>query len=505
VNDLEKVGFLKRESDGQIVFYHQSIQSYFVDESRGQQISPALLKRFIQEVNALRLRNSLIIPVFIAEYLTDSLEENTFRMAINRILVSGVENDYAEEIFEYFSNLLEDGFGNIDSELYSRIYWKIETATIARKGLEGCLKFNERVFRHFVENPWWFQNSLEDVFKILKEYTTHLLNLKLKNESLEKVSKLIDIVTMNFADESFSNWKEGREQLVGLYCRRVMVYYSLADYESAFLDNNLAMKIAYNNKFIPLIIRCWRSNGDIYQSMPDAGKHRQDIADSWHRAFQIYREEYGFDNNRGKTDHLKISTTTKSLFADIITENWEAAPPKVSFLISCLDKTNMSHYEIQIRMALAFFIIISNRCLEVDSSDYEDAKKFLNQAIDLTAIYGRQASSICAHHAKAILEIEVGQNDLALDDYFQTIKLIKSDLRQESAIRDHFFIETAMIYRGMFHEKVENAFLELGERAKNESEAIEVKEESEFEEFFDNYQTPALFSDSQGKIGFLSP
>lgn len=498
LRQLERIGFINIGMDDHIQFSHQFFEKYFISRysllSKPEEFRQKLLKSFEQYGYTYEFFFSL----FLVKKSLNQLSQNDFDAALEKIMQRDVEFNYSLEIFNIISDYLDSSIESISPKTYVKVYWQIESMTVKRHGMKKCLIYNEKVFNQFICNCPKFAEHLTNVFKLLEEYVCHLLNLQEFNESLKKNKQLTDLL-----ENEMINNIGCKEVLINMYIRQTMVYYHLQLVENAEFTNDKAMTLAQSIDDREGIIECWKSKGDIYYHNYDADLYADEIIDAWSMAYKKYCE-YSDHNIRLS---LKLAIALKAIRVDILKNDLTAAEPKIEFISSCIDKTNMVFYEIIIRLVKAMFLIIKyDKYLSHENSVYNEVVKLINQATDLCAIYGNNNIYINCFYLRAIAQFKASKWDFSFDNFIKTLSIIV-DKTEWNILEKKWsgFITDLMIYERKLNKKIPESIeskLFVNEQIKESIVKIRTLTNEKFEDFFDNYVTKSLFKDKEKKIGF---
>ncbi len=418
-NVMEQIGFIKTNDNGNLIFEHNYFYDFFKKKYVYSYLQNAELQLFIEQTKKLYLSSKMQCQVFIAKYLTNSLNDSDIKNMLSKICSNDVEFDYCNTIFDIATSILLERPELIKLSEYIEVYNSITNMTLNRFGIQSCLKYHKLIYEYFLLNPPIFEHHLLQLFTILAEHITHLMGQRRSKESLEINQKIISVLENFFEQNS-----EYCLVMTKLYNFKTNAYNQLNMLEDAINSNKTALIWAEKSGDKAVLIITKKTMGDIYYALDSACEYSSIIVQCWLDAYDTYVKHYENENNLHVDLALKITAYIKGAMANMISRDFEAAKKKLDILSAYLDRTNMMYFEEKIRLVTAAYQILSKT---VD--DY--GIKLIKQAIDICALYGNNVSYIDSFHILAVAFRFLKKYDFSYENYWRAFSVIMLDASTE--------------------------------------------------------------------------
>lgn len=420
VDLLVEIGFLSIDQQSFVSCQHRFFNLYLKKQYPITALTGKNIEKFLTACNLICLHGELVIPRFLAQYLSDSVDPALFSDVLTAIQTYCVPVELGDECFRAVMKYLDkQQWYQTDPAMYADVISTIGNTVTRRQGLRAALPFFENIYEVCLHHPDLFRSCFP--FSGLKEYLCHLLNVDHQEESLQKNKKLTRCIWTLGSEEATK-----KKRLVMLLNCQVMAHYQMEQLSYADSLNQTATKIAYEIEDIPLILDCLRGRGDLNYQSSRWVSHKPEIISSWRSAFKLYIETYGSNTEPAFQDHVKISTYLKGALAEMMAKNFGGMKVHTSFLRTCFNKTNMSFYEINLRFVYAAYLILSSQFFALDLDAKSKAIELLDQITDLNAVFGRQISNIHAFHLRGVAQLLSGESALAVDSYQKAATMLVS-------------------------------------------------------------------------------
>ena len=155
------------------------------------------------------------------------------------------------------------------------------------------------------------------------------------------------------------------------------------------------------------------------------------------------------DVTKDFSNQPKVAAFAKGLAADIIAGREILADKKAIFFENAFNRMHMMYYEMQIRLLMAIYLTwkYSDRALYRGS--LAEIDRYIDQTLDIAAIYGRQLTTINAFHLRGAVHFLAGNYEVALDNYRITADLLIRYLKTAEDFKrwEYFWIDLARVFR----------------------------------------------------------
>lgn len=411
---LFDLGFLTI-TENSITFIHSFYSMYYKDKYNVDSISTKLLELFDAAVCKFKYQQIFALPLYWSRYKLGTINyQDSKEVAIK--LATG-NFDCVSNFFCLLPlcRIMNSNFKEIGSELYLRAYECLCGKIDETIGMKRSPNFYDMFINVFTNDIISFEGTLDGALSLVTNYLIHLINLENYTKCFNTMDKLLhEANVLSEIAVLKINYQINR-------CK-IMIYNRNDQVSEAINVANDCMRILENPK-TPIkfkeryIYSAKRSIGNTYFYSTKAGEKRAEIAKSWNDSFNSYAENYGFDIYQGYSEQPKVSAVAKGLAADMITEEETLGDEKMEFFVNAFDRMNMMYYEMQIRLLVAMYKIWKHSSSPYYNEALPDIIRYIDQSIDIAAIYGRELTTINAFHLKGVAYFLADNYSLAAENY----------------------------------------------------------------------------------------
>ena len=443
---LINMGFLS-STDGQITPVHSYYATYFNSKYDVDGIPRDLLEQFVASTEKLLYTEELALPYFWAKY----------RMGIINIqdlvkVITNIKSGHFDCMAHLFCiksicKAIEKNCDMFTAPEYLSIYECLCSKIDETTGIKESTYYYEKFVDRFIRNINLFLDIAEESISLITHYLIHLVN----KEEYDYCMEIINDISLTF------NLMKKEDQLKAMHqinrCK-IMIYNrndQVSDAIAAALYNieilnHEKMDSVFRKQFL---YGAKRSVGNTYFYSTAAYQKRAEIVDSWNDSFNSYVEDYGFDTDGNFNNQPKVSAFAKGLAADIISGNEKLADQKAQFFVNAFDKMNMLYYEMQIRLLFAIYLIWKYSDSYFYTEHLNEINHYIDQAIDIAAIYGRELTTINAFHLKAVAFYISKNYACSADNYCIAADMLTKYLQSEKDYNrwDYFWADFARALR----------------------------------------------------------
>lgn len=330
----------------------------------------------------------------------------------------------------------------------------------------------------------------------------HLINL----EQYERCEESIAIISrasanFNYLDRIKTAFQINRCKI--MICNRnniVKEAIILANDNLCILDD-AQVDVGFRNEFL---YSAQRSIGNTYFYSTVAFDHRKDIVESWNNSFNSFVKVHGMDTSTDFSFQPKVAACAKGLAADMISGNELAANKKVKYFMNAFDRMHMMYYEMQIRLLIAIYLTWKWSDSLYLNEHIAEINKYIDQTIDIAAIYGRTLTTINAFHLRGVVYFLANRYALSIDSYGIATKLLTQYLQTEKDFErwEYFWVDYARVIRKCNETIDPQIFMYIKGNVRNLMKEICSMNIHDFEEYEDRYKPMTALTDKDYKINF---
>lgn len=443
---LLNLGFLTI-TEGYISPIHSYYTVFYSSNYKIQGIPQSLLEQFITAADKLLYKDELALPYFWAKYRLGSIDSSALLTAVRKI--SDGNFDCISYLFclKSICQAVEQNRNMFNIHKYLNIYERLCSKIDETIGIKESAYYYEKFTTRFVEDITLFSDIAKNTIEFITHYLIHMVNMEEYKTCFDTIDNIRNVLSL---------WKE-EDQLIAIYqtnrCK-IMVY-NRNDQVTEAVDCSLEnIKILNNEKIEPefkkqYLYSAKRSVGNTYFYSTIAHQKCKEITESWNDSFNSFIDNYGFDLTRDFNKQPKVAAFAKGLAADIISGNEDLADQKAQFFINAFDKMNMMYYEMQIRLLYSIYLIWKWSDNYSYSEHLHEINRYIDQSIDIAAIYGRELTTINAFHLKAVAFYINKDYMRAVDNYLMAADMLLKYLQSERDYDrwDYFWVDLARSLR----------------------------------------------------------
>lgn len=499
--ELQELGFLS-VSNGYITPIHSYYLQYYNKKYPVESIPMSVLEKYLTSVNNLYLEEELILPCFWSKYRLKNADYDDLEQVISKL--DSLDFDFASFSFciDAVSKMVEYNKCKLSIERYHSIYYKICRAVDKELGMNLSLKYYQKYLDAFLDIPNRFENIIDSCITLFLDYLIHLINLEQYDSCTKKIERIRTIKPSLCEVNRMKIDYHTNRCLIMIYNRNDDVpngintaKENLRIINSEKLPEHYRKKNSYSAK---------RAIGNIYFYSTVAQEKKEEITKSWMHSFNSYIFDYGFSDTDNFSNQPKVAAYAKGLAAQIITENEYKADKIARFFINAFDKMHMIYYEMQIRLLIAIYYTWKYSDCSRYSVPAEEIIDFIDQTIDIAAIYGRELTTINAFHLKGVLFYILGDLRFAFDNYAIAAEFLSQYI---SSAKDcerwmYFWIDYARVIRlGGKKNHVDLSFISSN-KVRSEMKKIIGMSEKEFADYEDSFIPLTAITDKKHKVNF---
>ena len=364
------------------------------------------------------------------------------------------------------------------------------------------LKYYQKYLDTFLDIPNKFEIIIDSCITLFLDYLIHLINLERYDCCTEKIERIRTIK---------SSLCEVNRLKIDYHTNRclIMIYNRNDDIHNGINTAKKNLKII-NSEKLPEHYRknnlysAKRAVGNIYFYSTIAQEKKEEITKSWMDSWNSYIFDHGFCNTDDFSDQPKVAAFAKGLAAQIIMENEYQADKIAKFFINSFDKMHMIYYEMQIRLLIAIYYTWKYSDRSRYSVPAGEIIEYIDQTIDIAAIYGRELTTINAFQLKGVLLFILGDLRSALDNYTIASEFLKQYL---SSAKDYerwmyFWIDYARVIRLCGQKKQIDLRFISSKKVRSEMERIIDMSENELAAYEESYIPLTAITDKKYKVNF---
>ena len=483
LNRLLESGFIKYNND-EIVFFHHIYDEFFSQKYAISEAREGFIKQLHAYVKKYKLCKKYIFPYMILSYLIDNLNQEVLDIAIEHILNNSIEPYYYKRCFSIISSFVFDNSFKITTTQKVKLYESIQHKMIYNFGISSSLKYVEVLYLDFINKHQEYNNDIDNLFPVLKEYIICWLNIGEYDKSLECNKEILAILKNKLTNAT-------NKMFIQLYNCSSMAYHHLDMVEDALKQNDIALQISENISDIELISTSWRVRGNIYFHSSHAYKYKKEICECWENAFQI-----AFDSVLHKSDYsiyFSLSSCMKLVLSRIIEGNLDNLDDIIKYISSYFEKTSSLYYEINMRMIKSMYLISKYKnSILVNTDRKSEINNLILEAIDYSAIYGNYNYYAYGFYLKALLLFSTGNYDESYDNFIAVLNIVNNNYNKQTDSLKWQNIITDIL------NLLTNNNIDLPIQLKHLSKKMDIIITSNY----DDYKSHAVATIPNGKLGF---
>lgn len=446
LNTLLDMGFFSL-SDDCIVSIH-SYYSLFYNVQYSVSSTPEdLLNRFARSLEKLNFTKDMAFPYFWAKCRLGEACFSDLQLVL--VQISSWNFDCAAFSFclESVNASVEKHYCELGINLYIKFYKDLCTKLDETLGIGESVFYYDRFLTFFLAHHKYCSEYTDTILSLITSYFIHLVNLEEYEKCMHAMTAVAEVLG-NFSQRDHIKFKYQINRC------QIMIYNRNDIVPQAVKAAKENLRILYDENMDPnfrdaLLPSAKRSIGNTFFYSTSAYTNRQKIVDSWTDSFDCYVGKYGMDTETDFSVQAKVAAFAKGLAADIISGSEREAAQKAAFFKNALDKMNMAYYEMQIRLLMAIYLTWKWSKCGFLCEHIAEIEGYIDQTLDIAAIYGRQLTTINAFHMRAVVYFLAENYDLALDNYTITANLLMNYLKTEKDyVRwEYFWVDFARTLR----------------------------------------------------------
>ena len=497
---LFNLGFISI-SNNNITTVHSFYSLYYNSKYDTDSIPIELLKNFNKAIEKMKYKQRFALPFYWAKYRIGDIDTNDIKnIAIN--LATGhydcISNYFC---FNSLCRTINYNFKEIGLNLYVGAYDCLCGKVDETIGIKGSIMIYSLFTDVFTENIFPFTDILDKTIHLVTSYLIHLINLEEYDKCLETINIILEKTnSLSYVDITKIKYHMNRCKIM-IYNRNNSVNDAIKAAEEclAILDDP-KIPVGFKNRYI---YSAKRSIGNTFFYSTIANEKREEIALHWNDSFNTYVKNNGFNIFEEYSNQPKIAAVAKGLAADMITGEESIGDQKMKYFINAFDHMNMMYYEMQIRLLVAMYIIWKWSNGPYYINKLEEIIKYIDQSLDIAAIYGRELTTINAFHLKGVAYFLNGNYLLAADNYCIAADMLSKYLSTDKDFErwNYFWIDMARVLK----KSGQKSFLSrirLTEKTLNRIERIIKLDDDKFSKFENDYVPLTALTDKNFSIGF---
>lgn len=498
---LLDMGFLSM-MDGAIVPIHNYYTIYYGSKYALDSVPRELMEQFIKTVDSKNCREELALPYFWAKFHVGSVDFSdlqfvstqinawnfdcaAFRFCLNAVCVTAEKYIKELDVDEYL-------------EIYRNLCKKVDEAL----GIRESIRYYEKFLTSFLKNSNLYTNRVDAASSLIYEGLIHLVNLERYEDCMNAIDHLLEKAVL-FHD------KDWLKLVYRVNSCKIMIYNRNDEVPDAITSAKENLLILQTDNLDPdfserLSYSAKRSIGNTYFYSTVAYEKRQEIIDSWTDSFLSFVKHYGMNTTEGFSNQPKVAAFAKGLAADMIAEREVQAEEKIVFLGNAFDRMHMMYYEMQIRLLMAIYLTWKWSDRATYYGVLEEINRYIDQTLDIAAIYGRQLTTINAFHMRAVVYSLARNYELAFDNYCIAAELLTKYLKTEKdfARWEYFWVDFARAWRKYDNEAVVDAIKYCDVHTTATIRRIRLMEDCAFSRYEESYVPMTALTDKNHWINF---
>lgn len=498
LDHLLNLGFVAIE-DGAIVPIHSFFAIYYSSHFPVNSITRSVLEQFIASIDRLGMAKEMTLPVFWAKNRLGKVDYSDLHCAAAHINSWNFDCTAFNFCLKAVCTAAEKYFDMLGPEEYLRLYYSLCTKLDQTLGIKESTPYYEIFLSHFLEISHLYGGHIDHAMHLVTEGLIHLVNLEKYEICMDAINKLLAVSTLPEQDRLKLTYQANRCKIM-IYNRKDIVSEAIATAEenlrilqSDYIDSEFRDK---------MFLSATRSIGNTHFYSTEAYKHRNEICDSWTYSFECFVKKHGMDVEKDFSNQPKVAAFAKGLAADIIAGREDMAEKKAIFFENAFNKMQMMYYEMQIRLLMAIYLTWKYSDRALFRGALTEIDRYVDQALDIAAIYSRQLTTINAFHLRAAAHYLAGDYEMACDNYLITADLLIQYLKTAEDFKrwKYFWIDMARAFRKC-NRNVEQGTIRYCE--KNTQLIIQnicAMDEVKYREYEENYTPMAALTDKNHRI-----
>lgn len=487
--------------DNNITFAHSYFSMYYKEKYNNDGITLELLNRLVSSVEKLNYKSLFALPFYWSKYKLGIISKNDYSNIAYK-LASG-NYDCVSNYFCLASlcRIINSAFTELNTDIYLKAYDCLCGKIDESMGIKSSIIHYNLFINIFSENVTYFNKLIEESVTLITNHLIHLINLEEYEICLNTINIILDKTSiLSEVDVLKVKYLMNRCKIM-IYNRNNQVSEAICDAEECIeILEKPQIPDSFKNRYI---YSAKRSIGNTFFYSTQAAERRYEIAESWNDSFNTYKTQNGFNIYNNYSNQPKVAAVAKGLAADMITGSENLGDQKMDFFINSFDKMNMIYYEMQIRLLIAMYKIWKYSVTPYYNDRLSEILKYIDQSIDIAAIYGRKLTTINAFQLKGAAYFLVGNYSWSAENYCIAADMLSNYLSTDKDYDrwDYFWIDMA---RALKKSKRTVVLGEKGITAKTFEKIREILEmdEQSYLNFEDEYSPYTALSDKNFLINF---
>ena len=162
----------------------------------------------------------------------------------------------------------------------------------------------------------------------------------------------------------------------------------------------------------------------------------------------------------------------------------------------------MMYYEMQIRLLMAIYLTWKYSDRVFYREGLAEINRYIDQTLDIAAIYGRQLTTINAFHLRSAAHFLAGEYEIAFDNYKITADLLIQYLKTAEDFRrwEYFWIDLARAFRKYNRSAAMETIKYCDKRTQDIVQMICMMEEQTYQDYEACYVPMAALTDKNQRI-----
>ncbi len=446
---LLNLGFLTLE-DGAVVPIHSFFALYYSYNYPVNSVPRILLEQFVATASRADFIAEMPLPIFWAKSRLGITCFSDLQLVCKQINSWDFDCSAFSFCLKPVCATAEKHSEELGIEEYLKLYYSVCTKLDQALGIKESIPYYRIFLTSFLENGQLYSEDSEhfdSAMHLVVEGLIHLVNLEEYKTCIEIINQLRKVAASFSEAERLKLIYQTNRCMIMIYNRKDIV----SDAIKAARENlDILQTNIIDSKFQEhMVLSAMRSIGNTYFYSTVAYKHRREICESWTNSFEHFITRHGMDVTKDFSNQPKVAAFAKGLAADIIAGREILADKKAIFFENAFNRMHMMYYEMQIRLLMAIYLTwkYSDRALYRGS--LAEIDRYIDQTLDIAAIYGRQLTTINAFHLRGAVHFLAGNYEVALDNYRITADLLIRYLKTAEDFKrwEYFWIDLARVFR----------------------------------------------------------
>ena len=497
---LFDLGFIS-VSNNNITFTHSFFSLYYKGKYDVDSITIDLLSRLVCSIEKLNYQSLFALPFYWSKYRLGTISKND----CDDIALKLASGNY-DCISNYFClaplcRTINSSFKELDLNIYLKAYDCLCGKVDESMGIKSSIEHYNLFISMFTENVTCFNGFIEESIALITSHLIHLVNLEEYNQCFDTIKNILNKTSiLSEVDMLKVKYQMNRCEIM-IYNRNDQVSEAIyAAEECIKILEKPQMPDSFKNRYI---YSAKRSIGNTFFYSTQAAERRSEIAESWNDSFNTYETQNGFDVYNDYSNQPKVAAVAKGLAADMITGNENLGDLKMDFFVNAFDKMNMMYYEMQIRLLVAMYKIWKYSITPYYNDNLSEIIQYIDQSIDIAAIYGRELTTINAFHLKGVAYFLAEKYSWAAENYCIASDMLSNYLSTDKDYDrwDYFWMDMARALKKSQQIVVLGKTGITAKTLKKIRKIIEMDEKS-YSQFEDEYSPHTALTDKNFLINF---